>query len=62
VAKKKPPHPDEVENNGHFPNKGGFEIYKLLYGLQGRVSKLEGGFVLVILLLGAILAKLQGAW
>ena len=51
-------HPSEV--NGGFNSTGGEELYNLLWGLQGRVSKLEGGFVIVIVLLAAVLAKLQG--
>ena len=54
-------HPKEM-TNGEFQTSGGLEVYKLLWGLQGRVGRLEGGFVLIILLLGAILSKLQGLW
>ena len=53
----KPKHPSEV--NGGFNTVGGRELYNLLWGLQGRVSKLEGGFVIIIVLLAAVLAKLQ---
>lgn len=58
----KTPHPKDVENNGHFNTKGGFEIYKLLYGLQGRVGRLEGTQVVQTIISGVILAKLFGAF
>ena len=61
MTKEKRKHPKEM-TNGEFSTTGGLEVYKLLWGLQGRVGRLEGGFTLVILLLGAILAKLQGLW
>lgn len=60
--KTKHPRPEEVENNDHFPNKGGFEIYKLLYGLQGRVGRLEGTQVVQAILTSVVLAKLFGAF
>lgn len=61
--KRQPKHPNPKEmTNGEFATSGGLEVYKLLWGLQGRVGRLEGGFALIILLLGAILTKLQGIW
>ncbi len=56
----KPKHPDEV--NGGFASEGGLEMYRLLWGLQGRVGRLEGIMVLVPVLLGVIIAKLFGAF
>ena len=58
---KKHPHPKDM-TNGEFATIGGLEGYKLLYALQGRVGRLEGGVALGIILLGAILTKLQGIW
>jgi hypothetical protein len=54
------PHPDKI--NGEFQSEGGRHIYSLLWGLTGRVGRLEGGFLILTLLLGAILAKLEGAY
>lgn len=60
MAKKpklpKTPHPSDA--NGDFASKGGENIYTLLWGLQGRVSRLEAGFAIIILLLGTVLGKL----
>ena len=54
----KTPHPSEVEGNGHFTSDGGLDIYKLLWGLQGRVGRLEGGFAVGFVLLGTIIGLL----
>ena len=57
----KPKHPKEM-GNGQFGSEGGFEMYKLIYGLAGRVGRLEGAYAVMILLLGAILTKLMEVW
>ena len=57
----KHPHPDKM-TNGEFQSEGGLEIYKLLFGLQGRVGKLEAAVGFLVLLMGAILAKLEGVY
>ena len=58
----KTPHPSEVEGNGHFTSDGGLDIYKLLWGLQGRMSRVEAGWAFNSLLLAAILTKLMEVW
>ena len=67
MSKKHVDHPDpESMQNGEFTSKGGFEIYKMLYVLNGRVSKLEAKQAIMWLittgLVAGILAKLQGFW
>ena len=60
--KPKHPHPKEMEGNGSFTSEGGLEVYKLLWGFQGRVTRLE---VLVAVLStghGVLLAKVFGAF
>lgn len=53
----KHPHPDEM-GNGEFSTAGGLKTYEVLYDLIGRVGRLEGGFVVIIALLAAILGLL----
>ena len=50
-------HPKEM-TNGDFNSSGGLEIYKLLWGLQGRVGRLEGGFAIGVVLLATIVGLL----
>ena len=54
---QKPKHPKEM-GNGQFKSEGGLELYTIVFGLIGRVGRLEGGFVIVIVLLTAILGLL----
>lgn len=54
----KPPSPDEL--NGDHDR--GFEVYKLLWALQGRVGRLEGLMLLIPAMLGVLLAKAFGAF
>ena len=49
----KPPKPDEL--NGDHDR--GFEIYKMLWGLQGRIGRLEGTMLLLTGLLIALAVK-----
>ncbi len=56
----KPKHPSEV-NGDSFQSPGGKNLYDMMYGIHGRVSRLEAGGAIVLLLLGVILAKLFGA-
>ena len=58
----KTPHPSEVEGNGHFTSDGGLDIYKLLWGLQGRVGRLEGMWLVDKLILGVVMTKLLELW
>lgn len=60
MKKSKHPHPKDM-TNGEFSSTGGLEIYKLLWGIQGRVGRLEGTQVVQGILTGVILAKLFGA-
>ena len=57
----KPKHPKDM-GNGHFNTQGGLDIYKLLWGLQGRMSRVEAGWGFNSLLLAAILTKLMEVW
>ena len=58
------------EPNPHTPDMfssaGGWEMYKLLFNLSGRIGRLEGRqaiiLALILAILGVILAKLQGAF
>lgn len=61
AKESKHPHPKEM-TNGEFTTKGGLEVYKLLWGLQGRVGRLEASVGFLMLLMGAILAKLTEVW
>lgn len=60
MSKQKHPHPKEMEN-GEFSTTGGLEVYKLLWGLQGRLSRAEAAVALLASLQAVILAKLFGA-
>ena len=60
--KKEPKHPHPKDmGNGEFSSTGGLEVYKLLWGLQGRLGRVEGVQVLQGVLTGVILAKIFGA-
>jgi len=58
---KKHPHPKEMEN-GEFTTVGGLEVYKLLWGLQGRVGRAEGMIAFLASSQVAILGRVFGAW
>ena len=58
----KHPHPKELEGNGDFPTKGGLEVYKLLWGLQGRLSRTEAAVAILASSQVAILGRVFGAW
>lgn len=53
------PHPREL-SNGDFISKGGLELYKLVYGLNGRIGRAEGSIVVLVGAQGVIIARLFG--
>lgn len=57
MTKKKHRSPDEM-NGDDFTSPGGKEVHSIVYDLSGRVGRLEGGFVIITLVLGVILALL----
>ena len=61
MNKNKHPHPKDMDN-GQFDTSGGLEIYKLLWGLQGRMGRTEGILAIVAGTQGIILARVFGAW
>jgi len=52
-----PPHPNDV-NGDHFTTPGGKHIYDLVWGIHGRVSRLEAEFRIVMALLLLIVGLL----
>lgn len=54
----KPPRPDEL--NGDHDR--GFEVYKLLWNLQGRMGRMEMAYVLLQTTVIVLLAKAFGAF
>jgi len=57
MTKKKHKNPDEM-NGDEFSSPGGKEVHSIVYDLSGRLGRLEGGFVIISLVLCAILALL----
>ncbi len=62
LRNKKSPHPEELKDNGDFATTGGFRVYELLYGLQGRVSRTEAAVAFLASSQVAILGRVFGAW
>lgn len=54
-------HPKDMEN-GEFATQGGLEVYKLLWGLQGRLGRAEGIIAVLTASQVAILGRVFGAW
>ena len=57
MSKQKHKAPDEM-NGADFATPGGKETHSIVYDLSGRVGRLEGGFVIVVMLLTVVLAML----
>ncbi len=54
----KPPRPDEL--NGDHDR--GFEVYKMLWNMQGRIGRMEAAYVLLQAAVVVLLAKAFGAF
>jgi len=61
MVKPKRKHPDEM-TNGEFTTEGGLEVYKLLWGLQGRLGRAEASIAFLTATQVAILGRVFGAW
>lgn len=57
MSNKKHKSPDEM-NGDDFSSPGGKVVHSIVYDLSGRLGRLEGGFVVISLVLCAILALL----
>lgn len=56
---KKGKHKSPGEMNGEdFSSPGGKEVHSIVYDLSGRVGRLEGGFLIITIVLCAILGLL----